>query len=401
MIIDNTHIRKIEGTWILPSSKSLSHRYLIAQALSKSDFHLQNVSESSDTQILIENLNNKEDSFYFFKDAGTPSRLFIAYAALLGLNGVIDANLELRKRPFRPLFEALQNLGAEFVFIENEYCLPLKVIKSVNLNKKEVSVDNTMSSQFVSALMMIAPFFNEGLTIRMADNLTSLSYIKMTKDVMVNCGIKVKLENNILLIENGNYHLPLNTHIESDWSAASYPLMFAEVLNEANLFLPHLALNSVQGDKKIQNFLNNIEFVEENNGLRVIKNQKKISKISQYDVIDCPDLFPALIAIMTFKKERFKISGIKNLKFKESDRVLSMKNNLNGIVEFQMNDNEISAFEFFKFEKEILRINSYKDHRIAMAMSLFSLKYKLETDDIEVVNKSFPKYWEKLKQVLH
>lgn len=402
MIIDNRHITRIQGTWDLPASKSLSHRYLITQALSEIDFNLQNISDSNDTKILIENLSKKDASFYFFNDAGTPSRLFIAYAALIGLSCVIDGNDELSKRPFKPLVEALQRLGAEFEFLGDEYSLPLKLVKKVNLTKHEVSIDNTMSSQYVSALMLIAPYFNEGLTIHLTDQLSSFSYIEMTKDVMNKCGVVVELNKQKIKVYKGNYIKPLNSCIESDWSAASYPLMYAEVLDEVDLFLPNLSLNSIQGDKKIHGFFNSIEFKEENNGLRILK-KKVFPKIHyDFDVINCPDLFPTLLAVLCFKKLNFKIKGIQNLKYKESDRVKSMKENLTGIVELieDVKENEISSKSFYDDKKEMLKINSFKDHRIAMAMSLFSLKYPIELDDKNVVNKSFPNFWEKLKNVL-
>jgi len=402
LILDYRHINKIEGNWILPASKSLSHRYLIAQALSKVDFNLQNISESNDTSVLKENLALEEAPFYSFKDAGTPSRLFIAYASLTGLSGVIDGNEELRNRPFSPLLKALQDLGAEFEYLEHEYSLPLKVKKTVNLLKNEVTIDNTFSSQYVSALMMIAPYFKHGLTIHLENQLTSISYIEMTKEVMKNCGIKVEFLNQKICVENGNYKPPKNVFIESDWSAASYPLMFAEVLNESNLFLPNLSLNSVQGDKVVSKFFKNIHFIEENHGLRIIKSKTKQGQDNEYDLINCPDLFPTLLSTLVFKKVQCKLKGIQNLKFKESDRVGSMLFNLKETVKVNVGENEleINHNDYLDGVNIPLKINSFKDHRIAMAMSLFSLKYPIEIDDVEVVNKSFPRYWENLEKAL-
>jgi 3-phosphoshikimate 1-carboxyvinyltransferase len=393
--IDAIRNKPLEGEITLPGSKSIANRLLIMKALSGAEIDFRNLPNSNDVQVLDQIINSEEGDC-FFEDAGTPLRLYLAFAALKGnQGGVIDGLPRLRERPIRPLLEALENCGARFHYLETAYCLPLKVAKTMDTSTTEVSVSATVSSQFISAMMLIGPYFDQGLSIRLIGELRSLPYIKMTMALMSGNGVRCEFENDCISIGAGNY-LFNQVNVESDWSAAAFFYNFMAVGREGEILLKGLQKTSVQGDSYVSEIYRlfgvETEFVEE--GVLIRCNGVIPEKI-EIDVRDIPDMFPSLCATVVALRIPAKFKGVRNLRDKESDRINAMRQNCSSLgADFtEVSDDDLSI-DYTSLPEKTIRINTFKDHRIAMACAVFAYQADLEMNDGEVVKKSFPEFWE-------
>ncbi|HEY1047510.1 MAG TPA: 3-phosphoshikimate 1-carboxyvinyltransferase [Bacteroidia bacterium] len=395
--------RPLTGKITLPASKSISNRYLMICALSNHQPPLMGLSDSSDTRVLESALYHPESTIDF-KDAGTPLRFYLAYAALKGCDFTIDGSERLRERPIGDLLQALKSIGASFEFFKKDNQLPLKVVNKVDLSTLEVTIDGSLSSQFVSALLLIAPFFKNGLTINILGEQVSKPYVEMTLDMMRQAGIKVNELPDKYQVSNGQYSLPDNIEAEADWSAATFVYAFAALLPNTNLFLPGLTINSSQGDSKIAEIFESfgVKTTPELDGIRIQSSMLTKPKMLKLDFAAIPDAFPAICALCAATRTEAEFTGIKNLVLKESNRVEAMKNNLAQTackIEY-LNDDTVQL----SFTERILKnytFDSYGDHRIAMACSIFATLTDIEIINEEVVSKSFPNYWAVLKQSIN
>jgi 3-phosphoshikimate 1-carboxyvinyltransferase len=389
--------KTLSATVQLPASKSISHRYLMIQALAEKDaIDLQNISNSNDTFLLQKALNHAIDEVDF-EDAGTPMRFFLAYAALKDLHLVINGNASLKARPLAPLVDALSQLGCRINYLEKEGCLPLSIEKGIDLNCDTVEIDSEMSSQFLSALLLIGPYLNNGLNIISKGQLNSQPYIDLTIDSMLNCGVPVETKANQYFVPKAKYSATTSITIEADWSAAAFVLAWTTA-RKSEIEIPALSIDSIQGDKVSKLFYKSLGVVikenKDTNGISVISNDLNLPKQIQFDFTHTPDMFPVIAATCAYLKINAHFTGVKNLMHKESNRIEAMRSNLLqvGANLNSINDNEL-LMDYVVPTTDSYAFKSYEDHRIAMACSIFAFEKNITIDNASVVQKSFPDYW--------
>lgn len=393
--------KALQARIVLPASKSIANRMLMIQALA-GNVEAPDLSVGShDVRLLYKALTATEGTVDF-EDAGTPLRLFIAYAALKGSALIITGNARLKERPLKPLLQALESLGAKFEHIEQPDMLPLKVVQAVDRSKSEVTVVASLSSQFISALMLIGPYFEQGLDIHIRGDLRSAPYVFMTQDCMEHAGAEVEADEEEISIASGGYRSGMASLTEGDWSSACFIFAWVALSQQAKVLIPYLKRESSQGDS-IAVFMFKALGVDARftgEGLELSKGPLE-RDAPVFDLQDVPDMFPVLVALCAIRKLKAVFMGVSNLRHKESDRIEAMRDNLLqcGVL---LKDIETDTVEL-AYEGEASAAYAFKacnDHRIAMACSLFAFEKDIQIDDATVVRKSFPDYWEQMKQVL-
>ncbi len=391
----------------LPASKSESNRALIIQHLGKYQqqnlIYIQNLSEANDTKVLLNLLENQENKQEFdAQDAGTVFRFMTAYLAITQKNVILTGTSRMQERPIFPLVDALKMLGFEIDYLQKKGFPPLKFIKNQTKKNNFVRIKANISSQFISALLMIAPLLADGLSIDLEGEISSKPYILMTLSQMNFFGIEHKWQENMIKIEPQTYKN--NTYIvEGDWSAASYWFILVSLKKKIRLFLPNLFSNSKQGDSKIIDLmaLLGVKTEFENNGI-FISHQKKciIAAHIEIDFIDFPDLAQTLAVLCVLKEIKATFIGLESLKIKETNRIEALQNELPKIggemIEIKEGVFEISMIENFIYQPT--KINTYHDHRMCMSFAMSIFKFgKIEIENSECVNKSYPKFWKDLQ----
>ncbi len=387
--------KKISGSIELPFSKSILNRWLIIHALADAKLPEIGNMQSHDVLLLAKAINQSSGTINF-EDAGTPARLFLAYAAVKCQNITISSNIQLKRRPFAHLVEALSALGAEIIYLEKEGYLPVQILKTVNLNLENVSINGSLSSQFISGLLLISPYFSNGLNIQVTGAQQSEKYIDTTISVMQQYGAVIKKNETGFYISPKKYQIAATPAIEADWSAATFIYSLAAIAPFAQIFIPDLKLNSIQGDSFTASLYKQlgVQSIQKLDGVQLIKTGKQVTEI-EIDFTNIPDMFPAVVAGCAALKIKGKFTGIKNLTLKESNRIIAMKENLwqTGALLELITENE-AVLSYFENEAEIYTFKSYNDHRIVMACSIFAFYKTITIDDETVVAKSFPNYWD-------
>jgi 3-phosphoshikimate 1-carboxyvinyltransferase len=384
----------------LPASKSISNRVLIINALLSDPAPINNLSQAADTQIL-DRLLKSELSIYDAGDGGTTARFLLAYCALKGKPCTITGSESLQRRPVAPLVDALNELGAGISYVNNPGCLPVKLSGS-KLHGGNVTVNGEISSQFISALMLIAPLLPDGLKITLTGEILSLPYIQMTASVMKYFGVDVIVDGDQINIPSGKYSAMPFT-VESDWSAASYWYEAVALSDGMEVVLPGLHQNSLQGDSIIHSYMDSlgVETLFEDSGIRIRK--KSNYRLPEYftaDFTGCPDIAPAIAVVCGAQNITADLTGLKNFRLKESDRASALQREL---YNFNVKTDFCGGSKFKIYADSGLRmsrytVKTYNDHRVAMCMSLLAAKIeKVIIADPEVVSKSYPDFFKDLQ----
>ncbi len=386
----------------LPLSKSISNRILILNALSKGKIYSLEYSEANDSKILKRILQTPEIEIYDAEDAGTALRFLIAFAACGEKSKIITGTDRMKSRPVLGLCNSLEILGAKIEYLENHGYPPLKVTPPIQgLNGKEsILIDDKRSSQFISALMLIAPWVKNGISLRFQKDFPSFSYLELTSDIMKKAGFEVRLNEDSVYIPEQKIN-PTAIEIETDWSSASYFILFLLTGNWKNMVLKSVSLDSIQKDVEIIEFSKPLGLVVEAKGKDLLMKNSGLTSIGfemHFDFSNNPDLAMTVILAYALKKIDFTVSGIENLVYKESNRIEALRTELGKIgVSLTQHGNQWKIDSSrLSFPKNI-EIQTYKDHRIAMAFSVLSLYTDIQIENPEVVNKSFPNFWEELK----
>ncbi|MEE1226380.1 MAG: hypothetical protein UHM08_04665 [Bacteroidales bacterium] len=395
-------------TITLPYSKSISNRLLIMHFLSQSKIALNYLSQSDDTillQNILQNLSKEETNHFYTHNAGTTTRFLIALLSITKGSWRINADERMSHRPILPLIDALKQLGAEIETYCETKIFPLK-IKGQNLQgNKTIKLSSSQSSQIVSAISMIAPYCKGGLKIEYPENQTSLSYIEMTLSMMKHHGIEVETKQNIINIKQGNYKIEEET-FEADWSSASFFYALVAIEKTHKIFLPQLKENSLQGDKAIEGIFRKsfsvlTSYTKEG---AIIEYSPTLEKQpQQIDFTTCPDLFlPVLIADVCTSSQ-LSYSGLQTLNLKESQRLDKAIEQLQQFgIKFIENNNVLTLDKTQRhFNNPSKQIKTYQDHRIAMAFSLLAIKNKtINIENPQCVSKSFPNFWQELRKII-
>jgi len=378
----------------LPISKSIANRYLIISALAGSKLSLSE-DLPEDVRILQEALNS-DSSEINIGMAGTAMRFLTAfYAVQEGKTVVLTGAERMKQRPIAELVEALRSLGADIDYLENEGFPPLK-INGKNLEGGKVEISASVSSQFVSALMMIGPTMENGLQIHLTGEVLSKPYIELTADCMREFGVEVTFDGNLISIPVGTYQVA-NSNIESDWTAASYFYALAAARPNSKFLLEGLNLNSSQGDSILEEWFGKmgVSSVQNNAGVEVTSSSE-VHFPSELDFTDNPDLAQTIAFLAAKLGKTFKLTGLDNLRIKETDRVAALQAELEKLgISVLVDRNSMSVSGSISVKEA--SIKTYNDHRMAMSAAVLSTIIPTEIENPEVVAKSFPAFWSAFK----
>jgi len=377
---------------LLPASKSISNRALIINALAGNSSKLENLSDANDTQLMLRLVNSK-DRIIDVEDAGTTMRFLTAYFSVTGQHKVLTGTERMKERPIGILVNALRTLGAEIDYLERDEYPPHEIKNFTGQKANELRVRGDVSSQYISALMMIAPVLPNGLTIIFEGKVGSRPYIEMTATLMKHFNVESTLLEDRVVIPSQDYK-PASFTVESDWSAASYWFAFAALAKEASVSLPRLSLNSVQGDSKIIEIgaALGVDAKLENGLLKLTKCEPK-TEIS-WDFTDCPDLAQTVAVICAAKGINAKFTGLESLRIKETDRIAALQNELRKIgADLIEHDSARWSLIPSTHLPSAASFQTYKDHRMAMAFAPLATLMDVQIENRDVVRKSYPNFW--------
>ncbi len=395
--------KSLTGEITLPTSKSISNRVLVINALAYSPFPVQNLSNSDDTSVMEQVLNSNTDKFDI-GHAGTAMRFLTAFLSKIVGKWEITGSERMQQRPIKILVDALNKLGAKIKYINNPGYPPLHIWGS-NLKGGKLELDGSISSQYISALLMIAPTIEGGLELTLTNRITSASYIELTLKLMAQFGIEYKWEGNVITIKEQNYK-PIPYTVEADWSGASYWYQLAVLADEADLVLNGLQLDSPQGDCSQAKWFEDFGIVSKQEGNSVRITKKKVSLPENYvqNFVENPDIAQTFAVMCVCKGIPFHFSGLETLKIKETDRIHALITELGKMGaeltepahgELAWNGN----IDETMFASQV-EIDTYHDHRMALAFAPAALINKhIKINDPLVVTKSYPGFWGDLKSV--
>lgn len=396
MIYRITHTtKKINTSVKLPASKSLSNRALIIRELSKQLFEIENLSQAADT-LLLNKLLKSSNVVVDCEDAGTTLRFITAYYALQGEEKIITGSDRMKLRPVGELVHALRLLGANITFIEKEGFPPFKIGKG-KLSGGKISIDSSISSQFISALLMIAPYLKGGLDLTLTGDLISLPYIEMTLSMMKYFGVEAIKSGNSISIEPQVYKTK-RYYCEADWTAASYWFEIAALANEAEINFDNLEKNSWQGDAIIIKMMEQFGVNSKFNGKQFQLKKTKLTRpdFFTFNFKDCPDLAQTMAATCAGLNVPADLKGLQSLRIKETNRAEAMQRELYNLA-VQTDFCDYSKLKIYN-HRPINYLNrplkTHNDHRMAMSLAPLALKLPfLEIENPDVVNKSYPGFW--------
>lgn len=389
----------VSGGIDITGSKSESNRLLILQALYPS-ITIENLSESDDARALQQALETTEGTVDIHH-AGTAMRFFTAYvAAREGMEMTITGSERMQQRPIKLLVDALRTLGADIEYTQNEGFPPLRV-RGRKLEKQKVVLKANVSSQYISALMLIAPSLPQGLNITLEGQITSAPYIKMTLALLEQAGINGKFEKQKIIIEPKKAVAPVNFIVESDWSSASYFYSIAALSEEAEIVLSSFRQVSTQGDSVCAQIFEQFGVKTSFSGNRVLLKKVAVKKPKsvQLDLTDSPDIAQTLAVTCFGLGIDCELKGLHTLKIKETDRLEALQNELEKLgakVEITSDSIRLRPTEGIK---EKVEIETYNDHRMAMAFAPLAFRVPLTILDAGVVSKSFPTFWEDIEKL--
>jgi len=390
-----------DSTIYLNSSKSESNRLLIIKALSEKEITIKNLSKANDS-VLLKNLLESENLVVWdAQDAGTSFRFLTSFLAIKKEHVVLSGTERMKQRPVKVLVDALNKIGAEILYLENEGFPPIYVKGKINQVKNKLDIPGDISSQYISSLLLIAPLLEKGIEINIEEPFYSRPYVNMTLNLMNSFGIKSAVKGNKISIKNQEFSSG-SYIVESDWSAASYWYSILSISDDINnLTLQGLKKKSNQGDSVISELMKsfgvNTQYKED--GIVLTKIKLDTEEI-ELDFRDCPDLAQTILVVAAYHKIKLKVSGVESLKIKETDRLVAMKNELKKIgCDFYEEGNYWILEKRSREIDDELSIDTYKDHRMAMAFAPLASKKSMIINDPDVVVKSYPTYWEDLKKV--
>lgn len=377
----------------LPASKSLSNRALIIKALCEDDASLSNLSDCDDTKVMLAAFQPGETDTEGVRTvdigaAGTSMRFLTAYFATRpGAEVIMTGSKRMKERPIRILVDALRTLGAEIEYLENDGFPPLH-IHGKQLAGGPLSIDGSTSSQYISALLMIAPTLTKGLQLTLCGNITSRPYIEMTLSLMKYFGVKSIWNQNLITVARQNYQAQ-DYCVENDWSAASYWYEIGTLGRIPEIKMKGLHKNSLQGDCAVADMF-----------LSICNSSQETFEV---DLSETPDLAQTIICTLCALRKPFSISGLHTLRIKETDRVAALKAELlklgYTVKDFEENNTVVMTYDGNKTEHDTNAvIETYKDHRMAMAFAPLCLVLgNININEPSVVSKSYPHYWDDLK----
>ena len=399
MKISITPPDSIQATIQLPSSKSISNRALIIHALGNGEHPLDNLSDCDDTQVMIRALQAQPGDTIDIMAAGTAMRFLTAYLSVTPGDRIITGTQRMQQRPIQVLVDALRELGANIDYVAQEGFPPLR-IQGTTLTQSHISLPGNVSSQYISALLMIGPMLENGLKLTLTGEIISRPYINLTLQLMKDFGGKATWMNEHELQVEPQPYSSIPFYVESDWSAASYWYQIAALSPKACITLPGLFEKSYQGDSQVARIFRSlgVETLYGNKTVTLQKSGKPVERLD-YNFINQPDLAQTVVVTCALLGIPFRFSGLQSLKIKETDRMAALICEMKklGYV-LQESEGSILSWEGERCERSPEAIDTYEDHRMAMAFAPACLTLpNVRINNPHVVTKSYPRYWEDLK----
>ncbi|MBR1784295.1 MAG: 3-phosphoshikimate 1-carboxyvinyltransferase [Bacteroidales bacterium] len=396
----------------LPASKSMSNRWLMINHLMGSHFRIAKFSSSGDTRLLrrlLQQLEERKSDVYYCNNAGSVARFMMPLLAITSGHHILTGDDRLCQRPMAPLIDALRQMGLRVVCNGEEGFLPVSIEGGVPV-RRTVQVDPVLSSQFVSSLLLVAPRLPEGISLTMTQRPTSRPYIEMTADVLRQAGIEVRRSSNgrtyyVSPFEGKPQSAAIT--IERDWTAASYFYTMALLRPDLRIRLLGLQLDSCQGDSAADRFfaMLGVRSTEVRSPYRsagrsiTVQGGGERQKTVQFNCLDCPDLVPTFAVAAAAAGVRTVLRGVSNIALKESDRMVAITTELRRMgASVEAGGEEMTIHPATLAPTE--PVHTYGDHRIAMAFAPLRLLHPdLVIESPEVVDKSFPEFWDEMAKV--
>ena len=395
--IKRTTVLKGEAS-LLPASKSISNRALIINALAGGQSNLFNLSDANDTQLMMRLVNSSE-KIIDVEDAGTTMRFLTAYYSITNQRKILTGTARMKERPIGVLVEALRTIGARIEYLEKDGFPPHELAGFDGQKTNKVSVRGDISSQYISALMMIAPILPQGLTIRLEGRVGSRPYIEMTSALLKHFGVNCNVQANEITFTHQAF-TPAPFTVESDWSAASYWFSFAALANGADILLPKLSDHSFQGDSAVRKIMVDLGVESEFINGRLKLTKKQCAQECRWDFTHCPDLAQTVAVVCAAKNIKGYFTGMESLRIKETDRIAALQNELSKIGADLIEDD---SAHWRLIPSGALPASAsfltYEDHRMAMAFAPLATLMDVEIERPNVVKKSYPNFWNDMRNV--
>jgi len=381
-------------------SKSETNRLLLLQALFP-NIILANTSNSDDSEVMQKALNGN-DVLVDIHHAGTAMRFLTAYFAVNeGHEVVLTGSTRMKERPIKVLVEALQQLGAQISY-ENEEGYPPIRIKGQKITAHKVNIPANVSSQYISALLLIAPKLQNGIELTLVGEITSIPYIKMTLALLNEIGVETSFEGNVIVVKPLTSNpKPQTLTVESDWSSASYFFSLAALSNESSISISSYKETSLQGDSALVQLYGEmgVESKFENDQLTLTKKLNFSPKDVTFDLNNTPDIAQTIVVTCLGLGIGCHLTGLHTLKIKETDRLEALRIELTKLGANISVTNDSLTLVATNHINSNVKIATYNDHRMAMAFAPLALKVPIIIENAEVVSKSYPDFWEDLKSL--
>ena len=392
---------RVECEVNLPASKSISNRVLIINALAGGNSDVKNVAKCDDTDAMVNALSNADVAEVNIGAAGTAMRFLTGFFAVQeGRTVLLDGSERMRHRPIRILVDALRSCGADIEYDGEEGFPPLR-IRGKKLSASEISLRGNVSSQYISSVLMISPLVDGLERVKLTEEVISRPYIDMTLSLMRQFGVNTQWDGNDIVFEKGAEYKPLDYVVENDWSAASYWFQIQALLSDSKISMNGLFDESTQGDAALEQLFVPLGVKCSKEGETVVLSADcgSCAKTIEMDLLENPDLAQTIIVTLCMLERPFHITGLQTLKIKETDRIEALRTQLlkMGYV-LSVGEDLSMSWDGTKCEPlDEIRIDTFDDHRMAMAFAPASVKFPgIIINDIEVVSKSYPEYWQHL-----
>ena len=400
ILLKSNDEKKCVGEIKITGSKSETNRLLILKELFKK-ISLSNISNSDDSNVMRKALNSNE-SIIDIGHAGTAMRFLTSFYAISdGREIVLTGSDRMKERPIKILVDALNELGANIKYIGNKGYPPLK-IKGKNISGGEIILPSNISSQYLTSLLLIGPRLKNGLKIKLSGQITSYPYVKLTLEFLKRIGVDLEIKRDFIFVKNITDIKEKNIKIESDWSSASYFFSAVALSRFSNLKLSFFSTDSLQGDSILVKLYKKLGVVSKiKNGNLLLSKNSKFQKPNfiNLNLNDTPDLAQTIAVTCLGLKINCELNGLHTLKIKETDRLLALKNEISKFGASVKITNDSLHLIAKKNLKHDVEIDTYNDHRMAMAFAPLALKNNLKIKNEQVVTKSYPAFWKDLQSI--
>ena len=402
MIEISAHQSPINNQLAVTGSKSESNRLLLLNQLFENVLKLENVSNSEDSQLMQKALANQSD-LIDIHHAGTAMRFLTAYYSIQNdRNITLTGSERMKQRPIKVLVDALNKLGAEISYQENEGFPPLQ-IKGKKITQDSITIPSNISSQYISALCLIGTKLENGLTINLDGKIISVPYIQMTIQLLNRAGINANFEGNTISIPFTASIQSQTIQVESDWSSASYYYSLIALSKNSEIKISTYFEDSLQGDSALQTiYTDNFGVISTfENGILTLKNNPEFQfkESVELNLINTPDIAQTIAATCVGLKLKCHLTGLETLKIKETDRLVALKNELEKFGAIITITDDSLTIEGYQDFTETPTLETYNDHRMAMCMAPLAQLFTIRIKDEMVVEKSYPTFWEDWKQL--